>query len=98
MKASGGIETLPICFIFFFPSRISSSNNQPTGSAFVLLGAYRPWIDQTMARDLVDGQLVQWISAVPEPAALALWAPGLGAGAGRFGGAVTQEDLRAARW
>lgn len=77
---------------------LTDANNQPTGSAFVLLRAYRPWIDQTMARDLVDGQLVQWISAVPEPAALALWAPGLGAGAGRFGGAVTQEDLRAARW
>ena len=32
-----------------------------------------------MANDRVDGQLVQWISAVPEPAALALWALGLGA-------------------
>jgi hypothetical protein len=57
---------------------LTDANNQPTGSAFVLLAAYRPWIDQTMAGDLVDTQRVLWVSAVPEPGMLALWALGLG--------------------
>jgi len=58
---------------------LTDANNQPTGSAFVLLAAYRPWIDQTMASDLADAQLVNWVSAVPESDTLALWALGLGA-------------------
>ena len=56
---------------------LTDANNQPTGSAFVLLAAYRGWIDQTMAGDLADNQLVNWVSAVPEPATLALWMVGL---------------------
>ena len=56
---------------------LTDASNQPTGSAFVLLAAYRPWIDQTMVSDLADGQLVHWVSAVPEPGTLALWALGL---------------------
>lgn len=57
---------------------LTDANNQPTGSGFVLLAAYRPWIDQTMASDLADAQVVNWVSAVPEPGTLALWALGLG--------------------
>jgi hypothetical protein len=56
---------------------LTDANNQPTGSAFVLLAAYRPWIDLTMAGDPSDSQAVQWTSAVPEPAAPLLWALGL---------------------
>ena len=57
---------------------LTDANNQPTGSAFVLLAAYRPWIDRTLAGDLADGQSIHWVSAVPEPGALLLWALGLG--------------------
>jgi hypothetical protein len=57
---------------------LTDANNQPAGSAFVLLAAYRPWIDLTMASDLAHGQLVNWVSAVPEPGTLMLWALGLG--------------------
>lgn len=57
---------------------LTNANNQPTSSAFVLLAAYRPWIDQTLAGDLTDAQRVNWVSAVPEPGAWALWALGLG--------------------
>lgn len=57
---------------------LTDANNVATGSAFVLLAAYRPWIDQTMVNDLADGQSVNWVSAVPEPGTLALWALGLG--------------------
>lgn len=56
---------------------LTDANNQPTGSAFVLLAAYRPWIDQTLAGDPADAQFVHWVSAVPEPGTLALWALGL---------------------
>lgn len=56
---------------------LTDANNQPIGSAFVLLAAYRPWIDQTMATDLADNQVVQWTSAVPEPGTLVLAALGL---------------------
>jgi hypothetical protein len=48
------------------------------GSAFVQLAAYRSWIDDTMAADLADSQLAQWVSAVPEPATWALWLLGAG--------------------
>ena len=36
------------------------------------LAAYRGWFDQTMAGDLAGNQLVNWVSAVPEPATLVL--------------------------
>ena len=45
--------------------------------AALWLAAYRGWIDQTMAGDLVDNQLINWVSAVPEPATLVLWMVGL---------------------
>ena len=57
---------------------LTDANDVPTGSAFVLLAAYRPWIDQTLADDLVDVQSIHWISAVPEPGSWALWLLGLG--------------------
>ena len=41
------------------------------------LAAYRGWFDQTMAGDLAGNQLVNWVSAVPEPATLVLWIVGL---------------------
>ena len=57
---------------------LTDANNQPMGSAFVLLAAYRPWIDQTLAGDLTDLQAINWVSAVPEPGTWALWLLGLG--------------------
>lgn len=56
---------------------LTDANNQPTGSAFVLLAAYRGWIDQTLAGDLSDAQAINWVSAVPEAGAGWLWALGL---------------------
>ncbi len=56
---------------------LTDANKQPTGSAFVLLAAYRPWIDQTLSNDLTDSQRINWVSAVPEPSTWALWALGL---------------------
>ena len=41
------------------------------------LAAYRGWFDRTMAGDLAGNQLVNWVSAVPEPATLVLWIVGL---------------------
>ena len=64
---------------------LTDANNQPVGSAFVLLAAYRPWIDQTLAADLTDTQAINWVSSVPEPGALALWALGLTGLAGLMG-------------
>lgn len=52
------------------------------GSGFVQLAAYRRWIDTTMAGDLVDSQLANWVSAVPEPASWALLLAGAAALAG----------------
>lgn len=51
----------------------------PEGSAFVLLAAYRDWIDQTLAAAPGNTQQLQWVSVVPEPGAALLWALGLGA-------------------
>lgn len=58
-------------------AQLTDENGLPAGSAFVLLASYRGWIDQTMAGDLADTQTINWVSTVPEPAALALWALGL---------------------
>lgn len=69
---------------------LSDAGNQPTGSAFVLLAAYRPWIDQTLAGDLADLQSINWVSAVPEPGSWALWLLGLG-------GLVAAQAQRKAR-
>lgn len=63
-------------------SLLTDANNQPTRSAFVLLAAYRPWIDRTLAGDLVDSQAIDWVSTVPEPGTWALWWLGLAAMAG----------------
>lgn len=41
-------------------------------SGFVQLASYRSWIDSTMAADLTDSQLPNWVSAVPEPSSWAL--------------------------
>lgn len=49
----------------------------PAGSAFVLLAAYRDWIDRTLAAAPGNSQQLQWVSVVPEPATVALWALGL---------------------
>ena len=71
------------------------------GSGFVQLTAYRSWITATMGNDLADSEVALWASAVPEPAAWALWLaaaglplrrpqagghPGHRLGAGRIGG------------
>ncbi|MBC7938271.1 MAG: hypothetical protein H7Z19_00675, partial [Chitinophagaceae bacterium] len=58
-------------------AQLADASNVASGSAFVLLAAYRPWIDSTMTVDPTDGQMVQWVSAVPEPATALLWAAGL---------------------
>jgi MYXO-CTERM domain-containing protein len=58
-------------------AELTDVNNLPIGSGFVLLAAYRPWIDQTLAADPADSQAVLWVSTVPEPTALVLWAAGL---------------------
>lgn len=55
----------------------------PQGSAFVLLAAYRDWIDQTLANAPGNTQQLQWVSVVPEPATVLLCALGLAAIAGR---------------
>lgn len=57
--------------------RFDDANNVPFGSGFVALAAYRSWIDGTMAADLADSQMLSWVSAVPEPGSLLLWALGL---------------------
>jgi hypothetical protein len=57
------------------------------GSGFVQLAAYRSWIDTTMANDPADSQLAHWVSAVPEPAAWALWL----AGGALLGGALRRR-------
>lgn len=54
----------------------------PQGSAFVLLAAYRDWIDQTLAGAAGNTQQLQWVSVVPEPATALLWLLGLAATAG----------------
>jgi hypothetical protein len=55
---------------------LTDVNNVPTGSGFVLLSAYRTWIDATMAAH--GTQSINWVTAaVPEPATWALWATGL---------------------
>jgi hypothetical protein len=54
-------------------ARLEDANGQPIGSGFVLLAAYRSWIDQTLAADLADSQMLNWVSAVPEPATVSLW-------------------------
>lgn len=59
-------------------SALLEDENQPPnpiGSGFVQLSAYRSWIDTTMAAN--GAQSIQWVTAVPEPAAWALWAGGL---------------------
>lgn len=52
----------------------------PAGSAFVQPAAYRAWIDQTMAADLADDEMLAWVATpalVPEPGAAAMAAAGL---------------------
>lgn len=51
----------------------------PEGSAFVLLAAYRDWIDLTLASAPGNTQQLQWVSVVPEPATALLWSLGLAA-------------------
>jgi hypothetical protein len=46
---------------------LSDQNGQPIGSGFVLLAAYRTWIDQTLAAAPANSQTLNWVSAVPEP-------------------------------
>jgi hypothetical protein len=54
---------------------LEDDNLVPIGSGFVLLSAYRTWIDATLAAN--GTQTIQWVTAVPEPASWALWAGGL---------------------
>lgn len=51
-------------------AQITDEKDTPLGSAFVQPGAYRGWIDATLAGDTADTQAVWWVSAsaVPEPA------------------------------
>lgn len=51
-------------------AQITDEQDTPLGSAFVQPGAYRDWIDATLALDAADTQAVWWVSAsaVPEPA------------------------------
>lgn len=63
-------------------SALLEDNNvppNPIGSGFVLLSAYRTWIDATLAANppLAGAQSIQWVTAVPEPATWALWVGGL---------------------
>jgi hypothetical protein len=58
---------------------LTDDNNNPTGSAFVQLAAYRPWIDATLAAAAGNTQAIQWVSAVPEPASLLLFVAGAAA-------------------
>jgi len=55
---------------------ITDETGATIGSAFVQLASYRTWIDATMAADATDAQVLNWVSAVPEPAAWALWGAG----------------------
>jgi hypothetical protein len=59
-------------------AQLTDAQNAPIGSGFVQPGAYRSWIDATLLADPADSNAVLWASAVPEPAAWALWAAGLG--------------------
>ena len=59
-------------------SSLLSNGNGGFGSGFILLAAYRPWIDQTMKDDLFDTQKVAWVSAVPEPLPVGMWLLGGG--------------------
>lgn len=69
-------------------AQLQDAAGQPVGSGFLLLAAYRDWIDQTLAADPVDTQSVNWVSAVPEPGTWALWALGLAA----LGGTVARRS------
>lgn len=64
-------------------AQLGQPGQPPAGSAFVLLAAYRDWIDQTLASAPGNGQQLQWVSVVPEPATAALWALGLAGLAGQ---------------
>lgn len=57
---------------------LTDDQNNPVGSAYVQPGAYKSWIDATMAADTADNESIVWLSAVPEPGTLALWAAGMG--------------------
>jgi Trypsin len=58
-------------------ARIEDENLVPIGSGFVELAVYRDWIDATMLADPADNQVLQWVSVIPEPPAMLLWAAGL---------------------
>lgn len=59
--------------------QIVDDDDVPQGSVFVQPAAYRGWIDQTMAEDMADSQMILWVTApVPEPGAAWLMAAGLG--------------------
>ena len=58
-------------------ARIEDENLVPIGSGFVEISAYRDWIDATMASDLADNQVLNWVSVIPEPASALLWACGV---------------------
>jgi hypothetical protein len=58
-------------------ARMEDPNAVPIGSGFVEIAVYRSWIDATMAADLNDSQVLNWVSVVPEPATLWSLAGGL---------------------
>jgi hypothetical protein len=71
-----------------------NGQSTPVGSAFVQLASQRSWIDQTMANDLADSQVANWVFApVPEPAAWAL----LLAGGAALAGQARRRPARSAR-
>ena len=59
-------------------AQLKNASNQPVGSGFVLLAEYRPWIDQTMAAAPGNTQMLNWVSAVPEPMTITMFLVGGG--------------------
>ena len=60
-------------------AQLGDEGQPPTGSGFVQLAAYRPWIDRTLAEAAGNTQQIQWVSSVPEASTWLLWGLGLAA-------------------
>lgn len=65
----GAIEDSEGQVLLGITSALLTYANRPSESAFVQTAAYREWIDGVMA---TSGQRALWVSAVPEPSAVAL--------------------------
>ncbi len=66
-------------------AQLGETGQPPAGSGFVLLAAYRPWLDATLAAAAGNTQQIQWVSSVPEPGTWLLWGLGLAAVGGAVG-------------